>query len=130
MASLKLCLHTGSKKQIKRSRVDSLADFSFSALKKIAMDTFGELSHAAEFGYEDEDKEIVSIANDTDLAECVAVMGVSATKTLRIEITVPEQEATRPALAVDTGASRDLPLRFDSCNNCCSLFVVFSVVPR
>ena len=103
MASLKLCMHTGAKKLIKRSRVESLSDFTFSALRKIAVDTFGELPSTAEFGYEDEDNEMVTIANDTDLTECIEVMGVSVSKTLRIEITVPEQQSAKPALLVDTG---------------------------
>lgn len=90
MASLKLCLQTGQRSQIRRSRIDSLPDFTFSALQKIANDIFPGLSGEHEYGYEDEDGELVTLLTDDDVAECVKVMDVAGKKTLRIEIITSE----------------------------------------
>lgn len=95
MASLKLCLRSGGKTQIRRSRVESLEDFTYSALQKIAGDTFPGLTGREEFCYEDDEGEWVTLASDSDLAECVQVMDVLAKKVLRIEISGLDAQGAR-----------------------------------
>lgn len=105
MASLKLCLQVGARKQIRRSRVDSLADFTYAALQKIAAETFPDLPAGVEFGYEDDEGELVTLASDADVAECVDVMDVAGKKTLRIEIVTEDWKPT-PKLALESGKAR------------------------
>lgn len=102
MASLKLCLDVGGRKQIRRSRVESLTDFTFSALRKIVADTFPDLSGKEELGYEDDEGELVTLTNDADLAECVSCMEVGSKKTLRIEILGIQVAPKVEKVAIDT----------------------------
>lgn len=102
MASLKLCLQTGPKKQIRRSRIDSLADFSFTALLNVVADTFPGLPSTIELGYEDDEGELITLASDSDVQECVSVMDVAGKKTLRIEIICNEISTAAAGLDIDT----------------------------
>ena len=93
MASLKLSLNQGNKQQLRRTRVKSLGELTFSHLQQLFRDVFPEVpSTGLSFGYDDDEGEFVTIASDRDLKECFEVMDTEGKKALRIEIMVPKDE--------------------------------------
>lgn len=105
MASLKLCCNVSGKKTIRRARIESVDDFTFSALKKIVADTFPDLTGAEELGYEDDDGELVTLSNDSDVRECMTFMDVATKKSLRIEIITQDYVPAGPKLMIETGTA-------------------------
>jgi hypothetical protein len=96
--TLKLCLNQGGKSQLRRTRVNSLVDFTFVQLQALVADVFPEVPAVNTcFGYEDDEAEFVTIAGDRDLRECYEVMQPECKKALRIIINVRGEEDTKAA---------------------------------
>ena len=93
MASLKFYLNQHGKQQVRRARIASLETFNFSALVALASEVFPSIpASAMEFGYFDDEDDLVNISSDRDVEECCQHMDLASKKTLRIDIAVMDEE--------------------------------------